>query len=59
MSDRWWLKSNSGTNSVRLFAEQTEGGAEDKGLVELLTLSVNGGEINVNQQPFFIILCKA
>jgi hypothetical protein len=51
MSDRWWMKRERGTNSVRLFIEQTEGGAGDKGLVELLTPSVNGGEINVNQQP--------
>ena len=48
MSDRWWLKRSSG-DSMRLFVEQTEGGAEDKGLVELLTPSVNGGEINVTQ----------
>ena len=47
MSERWWLKRDSGTNSVRMFFEPNEGGAEDKGLVELLMPGAKGGEINV------------
>lgn len=49
MSERWWLKRDSGTNSVRMFVKPNEGGAEDKGLVELLMPGANGGEINVGQ----------
>lgn len=49
MSERWWLKRDSGTNSVRMFVKPNEGGAEDKGLVELLMPGTNGGEINVGQ----------
>ena len=50
MAERWWLKRDSGTNSVRMFVKPNEGpGAEDKGLVELLMPGTNGGEINVRQ----------
>ena len=49
MSECWWLKRESGTNSVRMFVKPNESGAEDKGLVELLMQGINGGKINVGQ----------
>ena len=56
MSESWWLKRDSGTNSVRMFVKSKEGGAEDKGLVELLMPGTNGGEINVGPSSTLLFL---
>ena len=43
----WWLKRCQGSNEVHAYVA-SEGGAEDKGLVDMLTPADKKLDINVN-----------